>query len=284
MAGLRARAFVLIVAVGLMAAVAVGIGEAAAITSAGTAGGHVLVWAADFMAGAVTVSWERAVAQAEAFDVIAVLRGTYHEYVADMRAANPDLVLLVYLNGALAQSTQGETYPDDWYARDAAGNKVRSVGWGNYLMRPDDPGWIADVASRCRTFLAYSGYDGCFLDVLGTAPLNPGYVTGLPIDPSTGRVWEKQAWLRATANIAEQTRLAVAPAPVFGNGLANGSSYFSPDAPSATILEGLDGAMAETFVRDPRGPIASYRSESRWKSNVDMLADAGDRGGAWSWP
>ena len=88
------------------------------------------VWAADFMAGTTNPSRDRAVSQARHFDVIAALKGTYADDVAAMKAVNPDLVLLVYLNGALAQSGEGSAFPNSWYERDRAGNSVKSRGWG----------------------------------------------------------------------------------------------------------------------------------------------------------
>jgi putative glycosyl hydrolase-like family 15 (GHL15) protein len=239
--------------------------------------GHVPVWAADFMAGAVTVSRERALRQARDFDMIVALKGTYAEHADAMRSANPDLTLLVYLNGVMAQSNEGSAYPDSWYATDARGARVRSLGFGNFLMRPDQPRWVDDVASRCTDYLRESGYDGCFIDVLGIAPLSPAYVTGVPVDPSTGKVWTPAAWLRATRHIAEETRRLSGRALVYGNGLADGSRYFA-DVPSSSLLRGLDGAMAESFVRDATAPIQEFRHHDSWRLDVRMLADAAARG------
>ncbi len=237
------------------------------------AGEGVPVWAADFMAGTANPSRARAVAQARHFDVIAALKGTYADDVAAMKAANPDLVLLVYLNGTMAQAGEGSAFPNSWYLRDRAGNKVKSHGWGNYLMNPADRGWQQAVADRCRSYLDLSGYDGCFLDVLGTAPLNGSYVTGLPVNPATREVWRRSAWLRATTSVADATRSAVSPAPVYGNGLANGALYFGGSAPSSTILDGLDGGMAESFVRDAYAPTGSFRSTTQWRQDVKLLGD-----------
>jgi hypothetical protein len=243
----------------------------------GDAGPTVRAWAADFMTGRVSLTQARAVAQAERFDIISATRGTYRSYVGAMRAANPDLTLLVYLNGAFAQEYQETAYPDSWYARDSSGNKIQSAGWGNWLMDISNPGWVDDVVARCRSFMDYSGYDGCFIDMLGTAPLDPGYLTSLPINRATGKVWTKQEWLRATTNIASTVRASAAPAPVFGNGLGWGGRYFDATAPAEQLLDGLEGAMPEVFVRSPSGPIDYYRGETAWKQDVDMLVDAGAR-------
>ena len=120
----------------------------------------------------------------------------------------------------------GSAYPSTWYARDSQGNKIKSIQFGNYLMDPSNAGWIADVVHRCQEYLVYSGYDGCLLDTLGTAPLTPGYITGVPVNPATGTPWTKPQWLGATSNIARQTTAAIAPRPVFGNGIGTGWKYF----------------------------------------------------------
>jgi Hypothetical glycosyl hydrolase family 15 len=267
-----------IVAPVLVLALAVGVVGLAAPAAVADEG--VPVWAADFMAGVANPSRARAVQQARHFDVISALKGTYADDVDAMKAANPDLVLLVYLNGTMAQAGEGSAYPRSWYLRDRAGNKVKSRGWGNFLMNPAESGWRQAVADRCRAYLDASGYDGCFIDVLGTAPLNSSYVTGLPVNPATREVWRRSAWLRATTAIARATRDRVAPAPVYGNGLANGSLYFGGSAPSSTILGGLDGGMAESFVRDAYAPTGSFRSASQWRSDVELLRDVADRGHA----
>jgi hypothetical protein len=244
---------------------------------AASSGAGVPVWAADFMAGSATPSRARSVTQAKHFDVIAALKGTYADHVDAMKAANPDLVLLVYLNGVMAQAGEGSAFPDSWYLRDGHGNKIRTNGWGNYLMDPTKTGWVDDTVSRCKSFMAYSGYDGCFLDVLGTAPLSPSYVSGLPIDPATGKVWGKRAWLAATTKLAAAVRAAISPAPVFGNGLANGATYFSKVSPR-TLLDGLDGGMAESFVRDAYAPVGSYRSATQWRQDAKLLRDVASHG------
>lgn len=235
------------------------------------------VWAADFMAGNVSVSRSRALRQARNFDLIVALRGTYSKHIGAMKDANPNLTVLVYLNGVMAQREQGTHYPRGWYARDRRGNKIRSVGFGNYLMRPDEPGWVKDVGRRCRVYITASGYDGCFIDVLGTAPLNDHYVTSRPVHQKSHRPWTPKAWLAATRQIAAKTRRHVAPSPVLGNGLANGRRYFG-DAPSSTILGGLDGAMAEQFVRDAREPATNVHGGKSWRMDVRMLSNTARRG------
>jgi hypothetical protein len=216
-----------------------------------------------------------AVDMARRFDVITANRGQFRPFVAKMREANPRLALLVYFNGSFAQKSQGTAYPESWYLRDANGNKVTSTGWGNYAMNPANPEWVATRADECIAAIADSGYDGCFIDMLGTAPLDPGYLTALPINPATGQVWTRAEWLKATAEIAAAVERKAGDRPVVGNGLGNGQRYFNTSAPSSTLLPPEDGGMAEAWLRHATAGIDHFKTETAWRGDVDMLADAG---------
>jgi hypothetical protein len=238
------------------------------------------VWAAAFMdTSQLQVSEAQALAQARTFNVIVGTKGMYRPWAAEMRAANPKLLLLVYLNGTFSMNDAGSNYPSTWYERDASGNKVRSVQFGNYLMDVSNPGWIGDVQNRCASYKSASGYDGCFLDTLGTAPLNPNYVTGLPVNLATHTTWTKQDWLSATEHIAAVSGSVVSPAPVYGNGIANGMKYFEADGGATErILDGARGAMVELFLRAPTTSVTYYEKESQWLQEVQMLQDSAARG------
>jgi hypothetical protein len=227
------------------------------------------------MAGSHTVSRSQALTDARQFDVIAALRGTYRDHVGAMKSTNNKLILLVYMNGTYAQKDEGSKFSEDWYARDTNGNKIRSNAFGNYLMDPSHPGWIDNRLAQCKTFLAYSGYDGCILDMLGTAPLGANYGTGLPVNPHTGEIWTDDEWWAATSSLAETIEDAVGPAKVYGNGLGSGTEYY---AGSRQLLTKLDGGMAESFIRAGSSSLTKYRSESKWRRDVDMLANAAARG------
>jgi hypothetical protein len=167
-------------------------------------------------------------------------------------------------------------YPESWYLKDRSGAYVRSMGvWpDHYLMDPTKEGWIADRIRMCRTFLQTSGYDGCMVDMLGLASLSPSYVTGVPIDPRTELPWTPEAWLSATSSFAAQVKEAVKPAVVIANGLGLGPAYFARGAPSAQLLTGIDGGIAEAWLRNAWALPTSFPSVERWRQDVDMLADA----------
>lgn len=236
----------------------------------------ILVWAAENEAPTHKLTKAQAVEDAKLFDLITATKNAYSGYVAAMKQANGDVILLTYLNAAFAQKSQGSVFPESWYSRDKYGRKIQSKAYGNYLMDPSHAGWIDNRVKLCVDLLKSTGYDGCALDMMGPAPLLTSYVTSLPINPKTGKVWTKSEWMAATSNIARQVKKAVSPALVFGNGLGYGPRYF--DSGAKVLLNGIDGGVAEIFVRTAGQGINQYRSESSWKKDVDMLVDAGSRG------
>jgi hypothetical protein len=138
-------------------------------------------------------------------------------------------------------------------------------------MDPTSQGWIANRVSTCQAELASSGYDGCFLDMLGPATMDIGYDNALPVNPSTGQPWALNEWLRATGSLAARVRAATG-AHIIGNGLASGNAFYDPNAPSSLILQGIDGGTAEVWMRTPNASVSSYPSLTDWKQNVDMLS------------
>ena|GEM_PF-1871583 len=223
-----------------------------------------------------TMTLSEAVATAKAHDLITAGPKTYAPYTEAMRQANPRLRILVYLNGTFAQETQGSAYPDSWYSRDNSGSKIRSSGFGNFLMRPEANGWVDNRVATCRDLIQKSGYDGCMLDMLGIAPLGAGYGTGLPINPATGQVWTRAAWLGATGALAAQVKSATGRYTL-GNGLGSGNRYFATDGPTRVLLNGIDAGIAESWLRTAHQSVTSYPTESKWRQAVDALRDAGSR-------
>lgn len=219
-----------------------------------------------------------ALSAAAHFDLLVISPTIDTDVLAEMERAHRRIRLLVYMNAAFAQARDGETYPDAWYARDADGSKISSLGFGNWLMDVTVPGWIRDRATTCKRLLAEGGYDGCMLDLLGTAPLLPGYATGVPIDDRTDEPWRAKDWLGATSNIAEIVERRVRPSIIVGNGLGNGARFFDAVAPSSVLLDGIHGGIAEGWLRSPREELDGYPSIQDWLLDIQMLASAGGNG------
>jgi hypothetical protein len=144
-------------------------------------------------------------------------------------------------------------------------------------MDPANAGWVGSRVQTCSQIVA-QGYDGCMLDMLGDAPTQPGYLTGLPINPATGRPYTGDEWLAATSRLGATVANAVTPKLVAGNGLGSGVRYFNSAAPSAQLFNGIRAAIGEVWLRSPGAPASSYPTPTAWKANVDALVNAGQHG------
>jgi hypothetical protein len=202
----------------------------------------------------------------------------YAGQVPAMKSVNPNLKVFAYMNATFAQSYEGTTFATQDYARDASGRKITNIKSHNFLMDPSQPDWINTRVSECESDIQESGYDGCFLDLLGAAPLGPGFVSAPPINRATNQVWTKTQWLGATANLAGQVRTAVHaitvyghPVLVFGNGLANGQQFFDPNSPTSVLVASLDGGIAEAWLRQQAAPASWHPTTSQWLQNVNMI-------------
>ncbi len=228
------------------------------------------------MIGSFAGTQSDAVDLAKAYDVISATAGQFGRYLPAMRAANPKLIILVYLNGTLAQKSQSSAYPASWYLYSSSGNKVVSR-YGNLLMDPTNQGWIDNRTQTCAQLIT-GGYDGCFVDMLGIAPLLPGYLTALPVDPTTGATYTSTAWVAATAKVGGAVAAAVTPKFVVGNGVSSGTRYFDQTAPTSQLLDPISGGSGEAWLKAPTASAAYYPTAKRWQQNIDALVDAGSHG------
>jgi hypothetical protein len=248
-----------------------------------TNGTFVKRWAATMDGGtaAQSVTLDQAVSDAKSLDLIVARKGTFTPYLAAMRLANPSVKVLVYLNGAYAQQNQGPSsgaYPSNWYAKDAYGSPVTSKTEGNWLMDVSNQAWVQDRAQTCTSYLADSGYDGCYVDMLGASSVARGYVSSPPVNPGTGQVWTSQDWLAATSNLGGAVKNGNSSRMVVGNGLQNGRQYFSSPDGTSVLLNGIDGGNAQGWIRGAGDAINAFPSVANWKQDVDMLTDAGVKG------
>lgn len=239
-------------------------------------------WTALNMAGGYTPGPADAEALARRTDLVVANAGLVDAQIATMRASNPDLEVLLYLNGTFAQARDAGDHPDAWYARDHRGRAIRSNGFGNVLMDPTATGWQRAVARRCTEHITAHAFDGCYLDMLGVAPLFKGYGTGRPIDPDTAEPWTPAAWLQATSSVARTVSSAMpSTAVVAGNGLGDGTRYVGTGSAGTRVLtDVLDAAVPELWLRRPHDPVSKRPDATEWREDVDMLIDAQRRGTA----
>jgi hypothetical protein len=218
-----------------------------------------------------------AVNVAKTYDVISVQPGQFKSYLPAMRAANPSLVVLVYINGTFVHPSQASGFPSSWFLHDAAGHLVTSKGWGNQVMDPTNAGWVANRAQTCASLIT-GGFDGCMIDMLGDAPTQSGYLSALVINPATNKPYTSPDWLIATTKLGTAVAQAVAPKVVVGNGLGSGPRYFNPAGPSSQLLSGMQGGVGEGWLKNPGASASAFPTEANFKQNVDALVDAGNHG------
>jgi len=210
-----------------------------------------------------------AISAAKAYDVIAA-SSNLAPYIADMRRANPSVVVVGYVDALFTRRT--ERHPENWYAHDKRGHKVTTPRFGNYLMDPSNVEWRRTVAQDCAQLVAQTHYDGCFLDNLGQGSLSVGYVTAAPY--KAGKPWSPRAWMAATSQLARAVQSANGRSVLVANGLGRGGIFFGPNGTSP-LLSSVAGAMSETWLRVASDKPTKYRSEADWKADVDMLAAGG---------
>jgi hypothetical protein len=221
-----------------------------------------------------------AVTIAENYDLVAANAKQFTSAtLAQMQATNPNVRVLVYLNGSFDVHAK-QSYPPTEYARDVNNNFIKSRQYGNWLMNIGDPAWVSQVSAQCTTLLAQATYDGCFVDMLGDGSLGASYLTSQPINPATGAVWTPAQEMTATTAIA-QTVTADHPSEIImANGLLNGASYFSPTAPTSQLFGGVNTALAETWLRAATSVVTKYESPAAWQQDVNLLTNAGGNGDA----
>ena len=235
-------------------------------------------WAPAHMAEDYTaMTRELAIATARAFDLVAGTERKFGPYIADMKAANPNLVMLLYVNGVYANPLF-EKFPDAWYARNADGGLVVSKAHNNLMMDMSNQNWLNNRAGYCRDTRAKYGFDHCYIDNFGVGPVMNRNKTK-PIDPRTGKNWTKPAKLAADLEEARAIKALNPGTSVSCNGLADGSRYFKrPGETPVVLFEEVDACHAEIFLRDRNTGVFGFKTEIEWKRDVDMLVDVGRRG------
>jgi hypothetical protein len=230
----------------------------------------------------IPVAPDQALLDAFHFSYIIAHPTGYVGQVALMKVINPQLLILSYENALFAQRWQATAYPDSWYLRDASGNKVFNPVSHNYLMNPTEPGWIQDRTQTCESFVIASGYDGCYLDMLGIASMNPTFVSAKAINPATGQPWTTPDWINATSSLAAQVTSNASvngsPVLVMGNGINSGQLYYSKTTPTKPILNALDGGIAEAWLRGSSTAMTKFPQGSTWLDDVQLVADAESSG------
>jgi hypothetical protein len=263
--------------IGLLGASVVALTLVAGTSSAGgftLAIANVHGWLPDWHRSVVNTRTE-AVTVAKRYNVVVGQSKVYRPYLGAMHAARPHVVVAAYKSSI---SAGGENYTfvsrnhPSWFLRDRYGNRLHD-SYGAYLINPKSLGvrrWTAKVAKRAQA----DGFDAFFLDSLGTYGLEAFH--GTPIDPSTGVAFTPKTWLAATRGLAKRVNAAVA-IPVIGNGLRDGSTYFSSSA-TYHLLDVLQAGEFEACFRAATFSASWFPSTTSWLRQVKALSSVQRRG------
>lgn len=235
------------------------------------------------------------------FDALIAQMGVYKKDVAAMKAANPNIELFAYANGS---HTSNPAFPENWYMHDGAGIRVRSAPpWDmNFTMDPrlgigptatingiTADSWSEWIRKRIVEIEAESGYDGIYIDELGTGSLT-SRDDGIewPIDPRTGLDWTKDDYMVDVGVFLADITGALS-SPVWVNGLGTGFRFFGKlpwqtqlaEGPTKSLLA-ADGAAAELYIRGPGQGIDTYGGNPNhiqdwWRTELQMTLDAGSK-------
>jgi len=235
-------------------------------------------WACQFIGdNRKTMPQTEAVQNAQDFDLLVAHEAIYKPHVAAMKEANPDLKLLVYVNSTFTYRTNLSASA---YAKDKNGNRITAQGWSStYLLDPSNSAARTFKQQEAKDLLAKSGYGDLYLDVAGFGPLSPTYVSGLPINTATGKVWEKTDWAKALNAHITGIRSAVGPSLyIITNSLSSAPNYWASSPTSIFLIPAINGAVCEGWLRYAGDPVSKYPNEANWNSAVDMVADIEKRG------
>jgi hypothetical protein len=238
---------------------------------------HVPLYAG--MQGHVAVSPQQAASIARNVRLIVATGRQLSGLASAIAAASPATRIEVYVNAMFVHPDQGSTFPSSWYLHDGHGAQVRSRFRGNYLMNaastaPYDgaAGWAAWVARSCRMALvAAPAAQGCFLDMVGPAPLRPGYDAGgaVPVDPGTGAAFRPTRYLSLTGALARLVE-KVSGHRVIANGLESG--LHAERVPTRVLLPYAGGFEIEHWMGVGDTQARSYQG---WVANLQLVIDLG---------
>jgi hypothetical protein len=243
----------------------------------------VRVWAPAILHSKSTFTKKQAISIARRFDVVFAHWWSFQRWNRAMRTANPQLQLFAYVNGMLVPPSQAGRWPRSWYSYDREGRKIRSSDSNNVLMNPISRGWRDHVGDLCAQRIERGHYDGCYIDVLGSSPIDLDYLSAIPVHPRTKRLWTVSGWMNSTSEIARIVERRLDPQPLYVNGLRTGQRYFDNVAPTRLLLykgreRRADGGVAEAWLRMARVPVTEFRPEKAWVRDLKMLRDAKGHG------
>ncbi len=272
---------------GTLAAAAVGLsmigGPAAPAQAAAAApGGPVpdrpsgnvaLTWAPLYMSDHHEYTRAEALRLADRFDLVSAMPYGLKDHSSAMRRANPDLDLLAYSNATLALPKDAGSLPENAFAHDTRGRRIKAVGWNTFLMEADNKRWQAVADRQCADRVALGGFDGCLVDMLTLGIFAKNNVTSQPVNPDTGRLYTEAEYRADMIELSADLRRLSPNLVQVGNIVENGYRYWDAKVTSRPLALSTPGAQMEDFLRGAHDPSDRWPTVAQWKKSVDVVTD-----------
>lgn len=213
-----------------------------------------------------TLTLTQAVQAATSSDVVSATPGQLAKYAAAMKAANPRLILLVYVNGGYSKAGTAGSYPADEYAKSPTGAYITSTTWHNVLMNPLSAGWQQHVIDQCKASIG-GDVSGCWLDQTSCAPLTSGFDTAQPANPATGVTYTKSQWAGAVTRELSAVQAGLGATPVYSNTYCSGQSFYG------FPMTSVDGATSHGLEAEHWFTAQPANAEKLkvWQQGINML-------------
>ena len=232
-----------------------------------------LTWAPLYMSNDHAYTRTEALELARRFDLVSAMPQGLRDHSSAMREANPDLTLLAYSNATLASAATAAGLPEEAFAHDEAGQRVKAVDWDTWLMQPDHPAWREAADRLCLERSARGGFDGCLVDMLTLGIYARGYMTAIPADPRSGRAYTQTAYRDLMIDLAADLRARSPRLVQVGNMVENGYRYWRSAAASRPLVASAPSAQMEDFLRGAGDRVDAWPSVAEWQEDVAVVTD-----------
>ncbi|GAB2755397.1 hypothetical protein GCM10027020_04540 [Nocardioides salsibiostraticola] len=236
-------------------------------------GNVALAWAPLYMANDHEYTAAEARRLANRFDLVAAVPYGLKDHSAAMRRENNKLSLLAYSNATLAPQNIAGALPEEAFAHDSNGNRIKAIGWNTFQMEPDHPAWREAADNMCVTRNAVGNFDGCLVDMLTLGIFAKGYFTGNPVNPKTGVEYTQTEYRSALTALSADLRRRSPGLIQIGNIVENAYRYWENSVSSRPLAMSTPGAQMEDFLRGAQDGSKDWPSAAEWKSNVDIITD-----------
>lgn len=212
-------------------------------------------------------------ALAPAHDLITI-RGSEgrDDAVRSLIGSKGDTLVFLYRMGTAVSEETGEELKQDhpgWVAEDRSGKVVTSRP-GNYVINITNPEVRAWLVSQIESSVGRLGYDGVYLDVLGSF-FSERFYSARPVVEG-GRL-EDADWRDASIALVNEVKRATGK-PVFVNGFGvqSGKNYEDHRADSDKLIEASDGIQIEQFTRTGDMALSRSKNPEAWRSDLELVA------------